>query len=58
MATIVDGEKIIVRREVSDIVEISVDQSAQTEIVIEQDGKLLDPIVINKGDTNKINISQ
>ncbi len=58
VVTIVDGEKIVVRREVSDIVEISVDQTAQTEIVIEQDGKLLDPIVINKGDTNKINISQ
>lgn len=57
VVTIVDGEKVNVRREVSSTVNISVDSSAETEIVIEQDGKMLDPIVIN-GTTNTINITQ
>lgn len=57
VATIVDGEKVTIRREVSDVVVITVDQTAETEVIIEQDGKMLDPIIIN-GSTNTINISQ
>jgi len=57
VATIVDGEKVTIRREVSDIAVITVDSSAETEVMIEQDGKMLDPIIIN-GSTNTINISQ
>ena len=58
VVTVVDGEKITFTRNVSAVVEISVDQEEQTTVVIEQDGKLLDPIVVNKGDTNTINITQ
>ena len=58
VATIVDGEKVTVSRTVSADLQISVDQEEQTTVVIEQDGKLLDPIVINNGDTNTINIRQ
>ena len=58
VATIVDGEKVTVSRTVSADLQISVDQEAETTVVIEQDGKLLDPIVINNGDTNTINIRQ
>ena len=57
VATVVDGEKVTVRREVADIAVITVDSSAETEVVIEQDGKMLDPIIIN-GSTSTINISQ
>jgi hypothetical protein len=56
--TVVDGEKITLVRNVVDIVEISVDQEEATTVVIDQNGKLLDPIVINNGDTNTINITQ
>jgi len=56
--TIVDGEKVTFIRDVDAIIEISVDQDEQTTIVLEQDGKLLDPIVVNNGDTNSINITQ
>lgn len=51
VATIVEGDKVNVQRNVSDIVEISVDKSAATLISIEQDGKELDPIKINGQDT-------
>jgi hypothetical protein len=51
VATIVEGDKVKVQRNVSDIVEISVDKSAATLISIEQDGKELDPIKINGQDT-------
>ena len=57
VATIVDREKVTLRREVSDIAIVTVDADAETEVIIEQDGKLLDPIIIN-GTTNRINISQ
>ena len=56
--TIVDGEKVTLIRNVQSIVEISMDQNNATTVVLEQDGKLLDPIVINNGDTNTINITQ
>ena len=56
--TIVDGEKVTLIRNVQSIVEISMDQNNPTTVVLEQDGKLLDPIVINNGDTNTINITQ
>jgi hypothetical protein len=58
VVTVVDGEKIALSRQVSATVQITVDKEEQTTIVIEQDGKLLDPIVVNNGDTNTINISQ
>ena len=58
VATVVDGEKITLSRTVTADVQISVDQAEATTVVIEQDGKLLDPIVINSGDTNTINITQ
>jgi hypothetical protein len=58
VATIVDGERITLSRTVSADVQISVDQEEATTVIIEQDGKLLDPIVINNGDTNTINITQ
>ena len=58
VATVVDGEKITLSRTVTADVQISVDQAEATTVVIEQDGKLLDPIVINNGDTNTINITQ
>ena len=45
-------------RNVQSIVEISMDQDEATTVVLEQDGKVLDPIVINNGDTNTINITQ
>lgn len=51
VATIVEGDKVNVQRNVSDIVEISVDKGASTLISIEQDGKELDPIKINGQDT-------
>jgi len=56
--TVVDGEKVTLIRNVQSIVEISIDQGEATTVVLEQDGKLLDPIVINNGDTNSINITQ
>lgn len=58
VATVVDGEKITLTRAVTATIEISVDQEEETTVIIEQDGKLLDPIVINNGDTNTINITQ
>lgn len=58
VATVVDGEKVTLTRSVTATVEISVDQEEETTVVIEQDGKMLDPIVINNGDTNTINITQ
>jgi virulence-associated protein VapD len=57
VSTIVDGQSVTLTRNVSDIVVIKVDQSAETEVIIEQDGKLLDPITIN-GSTTTINITQ
>jgi len=57
VATIVDGDKILVNREVNDIVRVSVDKSASTTISLEQDGKELDPIKIN-GYGTVINIVQ
>ncbi len=47
VATIVEGDKISLNREVNDIARISVDKSASTTINLEQDGKELDPIKIN-----------
>ena len=58
VATVVDGEKITLSRTLSADIQISVDQEEATTVIIEQDGKLLDPIVINNGDTNTINITQ
>lgn len=57
VATIVDGDKVLVNREVNDIARISVDKSASTTINLEQDGKELDPIKIN-GFGTTINIVQ
>lgn len=57
VATIVEGDRVNVQRNVSDIVEISVDKNAETLINIEQDGKELDPIKVNGQDTT-INIVQ
>ena len=54
--TVVDGEKVTLIRNVQSIVEISVDQDEATTVILEQDGKVLDPIVINNGETNTINI--
>ena len=51
VATIVEGDKITLRREVSDIAHVTVDNSQGTRINLEQDGKLLDPIDINAPDT-------
>lgn len=51
VATIVDGEQVKVTRQLSDIVEITVDNTASTLISIEQDARLLDPITINGTDT-------
>lgn len=51
VATVVDGEKITLYREVSDIAQVTVDANAGTRINLEQDGKLLDPIDINAPDT-------
>jgi hypothetical protein len=56
--TVVDGEKVTLVRNVRSIIEISMDQDEATTVILEQDGKLLDPIVINNGDTNTINITQ
>ena len=47
VVTVVDGEKVKVIREVADKVEVTVDQTASTLISIEQDQRLLDPIMIN-----------
>jgi len=57
VATIVEGDKVSVNREVNDTVHISVDKSSYTTINIEQDGKELDPIKIN-GLGTTINIVQ
>jgi hypothetical protein len=51
VATIVEGDKVNLSRNVSDIVEISVDRNAETLINLEQDGKELDPIKVNGQDT-------
>lgn len=56
-ATIVEGDKVTVRREVNDIAEIRVDKDASTLINMSQDGKQLDPVKINGQDT-VINIVQ
>jgi len=56
-ATIVEGDKVTVRREVNDIAEIRVDKAASTVINMSQDGKELDPVKINGQDT-VINIVQ
>ena len=50
-ATIVEGDKVTVRREVNDIAEIRVDKDASTLINMSQDGKQLDPVKINGQDT-------
>jgi len=47
VVAVVDGEKVKVIREVADKVEVTVDQTASTLISIEQDQRLLDPIMIN-----------
>jgi len=47
VATIVEGDKVALSRVVNDTVEISVDKSAATLVMIEQDGKELEPIRIN-----------
>ena len=57
VATIVEGDKVSVNREVNDTVHISVDKSSYTTINIEQDGKELDPIKVN-GSGTEINIIQ
>ena len=57
VATIVESDKVTVRREVSDVVVLMVESAAETQVVIEQDGKKLEPITIN-GKLNTINISQ
>ena len=57
VATIVESDKVTVRREVSDVVVLTVESAAETQVVIEQDGKTLEPITIN-GKLNTINISQ
>lgn len=51
IATIVEGDKIKLQRNVNDVVEISVDKNAETLINLEQDGKELDPIKVNGQDT-------
>ena len=51
VATIVEGDKVTLRRELSDIAHVTVDNSQGTRINLEQDGKLLDPIDINAPDT-------
>ena len=57
VATIIEGDRVSVNREVNDTVHISVDKSSYTTINIEQDGKELDPIKIN-GLGTTINIVQ
>jgi len=57
VATIVEGDKVSINREVNDIAKITVDKSASTTINLEQDGKELDPIKIN-GLGTEINIIQ
>lgn len=57
VATIVEGDKVSINREVNDIAKITVDKSASTTINLEQDGKELDPIKIN-GFGTTINIVQ
>lgn len=57
VATIIEGDKVTIGREVNDKVRISVDKSSMTVISIEQDGKELDPIKLN-GMDNTINIVQ
>ena len=57
VATIVEGDKVTIRREVNDKVVISVDKSAATVISIEQDGKELEAIKLN-GIDNLISIVQ
>lgn len=58
VATIVDGEKVEFRREVSDRAQVSVDQNAEATVSMEQDGKLLDPIMLNGGGETTILIVQ
>lgn len=47
VATVVEGDKVSISRVVNDIAEISVDKSAATLLMIEQDGKELEPIRVN-----------
>ena len=47
VATVIEGDKVALSRVVNDIAEISVDKSAATLVMIEQDGKELEPIRIN-----------
>jgi hypothetical protein len=57
IATVVDGQSVVLQRVVSSTVVISVDSTAETTINLEQDGKQMDPVQINGQDTT-INISQ
>jgi len=47
VATVIEGDKVALSRVVNDTAVISVDKSSETLVMIEQDGKELEPIRIN-----------
>lgn len=57
VVTVVDGNKVVLERNVTDYVRIEVDQSAETQVNLVQGGRELDPIEIN-GESTTINITQ
>ena len=58
VATLVEGDKVEFRREVADRAQVSVDQDSEATVTMEQDGKLLEPIMLNGGGETTILIVQ
>lgn len=56
--TVVDGEKVTMIRNVTSVIEISVDNRSEASINLDVDGKELDPITVNGGGDTVINIKQ
>ena len=51
VATVIEGDKVTFNRTVNDIAVVTVDKNALTSLLIEQDGKELDPIRVNGVET-------
>lgn len=58
VVTLVESDKVEFRREVADTAHVSVAKDAEAIVSMEQDGKLLDPIMLNGGGETTILIVQ
>jgi|TARA_B100001093_G_C26855833_1_gene1027359 hypothetical protein len=54
VATVIEGDKVTFNRTVNDTAVVTVDKNALTNLLIEQDGKELDPIRVNGVETEII----